>query len=106
MKTSNSRPTVKQFPILSIDNKNGLKIENFKCPNIYGDLDERVFKHKFKNGVEAIVTKVSKFSYHRTIFEFQSFQKNIQSNPDNQDFELVTQYSEDFGGFITIFLNH
>lgn len=98
------KPTIKMFPILSIDNKNGLKKDDFITPKIYGELDKRAFLHTFKNGITAVVTKVSRFSYYRTIFDFQPFEKNIQSTSHNDNFYKITQYSDEFKGFITIFI--
>jgi hypothetical protein len=100
------KPTIKMFPILGIDNKNGFKKNDFITPSIYGELDNRVFLHTFNNGITAVMTKVNRFSYNRTVFEFQDFQRNIQSNINNDDFCKVTQYSDEFKGFITIFLKH
>jgi len=100
------KPTVKQFPILRIDNKKGFKKNDFICPNTYGPLDKRCFKHKFKNGVEAIITSVSKFTYYRSVFDFQPFQKNIQKTHPNNDYDRIIQYSDEYKGFVTVFIKN
>jgi len=102
------KPTVKNFSILAIDNKNGFSLKDFVCPEIYEASSEAktpIFYHTFKNGVKAVVVRCSRFTCNRYIL--QGYHKSIpdfQSHTRDENMDFCVQYSEDFGGFIAIMI--
>ena len=102
------KPTIKNFPILAIDNKNGFSLKDFVCPEIYESNSEgktSIFYHTFKNGVKAVIIPCSRFTCNRyTLQGYHKYIPNFQTKIDDDNFCYCLQYSDEFKGLMAIFI--
>ena len=84
-----NKPTVKEFPIVSVNKVGNWTKDSITCPEV---IDERFKKHKFRNGVVALVSNFPLPEIENIDFKTESG-TILQSNSEHTRFIVIIDKS-------------